>query len=55
MLHQYIYNDINILTVAKNESLKILQDSNDLEKYPNLKKKIEEENVNLGNIVQHNF
>jgi len=46
-----IYNDINILTVAKNESLKILQDSNDLEKYPKLKKKIEEENVNLGNIV----
>jgi len=46
-----IYNDINILTVAKNESLKILQDSHDLEKYPKLKKKIEEENVNLGNIV----
>ena len=46
-----IYNDINILTVAKNESLNILNYSNDLEKYPKLKKKIEEENVNLGNIV----
>ena len=46
-----IYEDLNILTVAKKESLDILNKSNNLELYPDLKIKIVEENVNLGNIV----